>query len=135
MTVKIILAYTNSSLTGRELEFIQPGRYVLGRSGDCDIQLPNTLEFLDVSRQHCELDVVGPPVVRIRDLGSRNGTFVNGQRLRGASDFSSESEEAAWHTLNEGDELRLAGTVLRMGIIGGAKRVSKAESAHASAGR
>ena len=134
MTVKIILAYTNSSLTGRELELTQPGRYILGRSGSCDIQLPNTLEFLDVSRQHCVLDV-GPPEVRVRDLGSRNGTFVNGQRMMRPSEVSSASEEAAWHALNEGDELRLAGTALRVGIIGGSRRVSEAERAHASAGR
>src|SRR4051812_10556332 len=100
MTGKIILAYTNSSLTGRELELTQPGRYVLGRSGACDIQLPNTLEFLDISRQHCVLDV-GPPLVRVRDLGSRNGTFINGERIRRPSEFPGAAEEAAtWHALN-----------------------------------
>jgi phosphoserine phosphatase RsbU/P len=48
--------------------------YVIGRAGDCDLQLQS--EF--VSRHHCELlpDHRGQ-VVRIRDLGSQNGTFVN----------------------------------------------------------
>jgi len=115
MTGKIILAHTNSSLAGRELELTQPGRYVLGRSGACDIQLPNTLEFLDISRQHCVLDV-GPPLVRVRDLGSRNGTFLNGENI-GTGAGSPEAQTvslAAPRPLVEGDELRVGHHVFRV---------------------
>src|SRR5262249_58171684 len=127
MTVKIILAHTNGSLAGRELELTRPGQYVLGRSGDGDVQLPNTLEFGKVSRHHCALDV-SPPVVRVRDLDSRNGTFINGQNIGRPHTCSSGSGEVAWHTLNEGDTLRLAGTDLRVGIIGGSRRPGEADS-------
>lgn len=53
--------------------------YVIGRAGDCDLRLDS--EF--VSRHHCELllDHRGQ-VVRIRDLGSQNGTFVNEKAIR-----------------------------------------------------
>lgn len=33
-----------------------------------------------ISRRHCRLEVQ-PPTMRIRDLGSKNGTFVNGMDI------------------------------------------------------
>src|SRR5213079_3066521 len=52
-------------------------RIVLGRSGDVDVPLDST----KVSRQHAEL--FKDPFERwwVRDLGSRNGTRVNGVRI------------------------------------------------------
>jgi pSer/pThr/pTyr-binding forkhead associated (FHA) protein len=42
----------------------------------------NTLCISDpsLSREHCEIFAFGPEVI-VRDLGSRNGTFVDGRRL------------------------------------------------------
>lgn len=51
-------------------------RTLIGRSPDCDI----FLDDVTVSRRHAEI-VVGPSDVRIRDLGSLNGTFVNRRRI------------------------------------------------------
>ena len=34
----------------------------------------------DVSRQHCEIKVLGEDIT-VRDLGSANGTYVNGTRI------------------------------------------------------
>lgn len=48
--------------------------YTIGRAEDCDLRLRNRF----VSRHHCELIVDDRDhVVRVRDLGSQNGTFVN----------------------------------------------------------
>jgi serine/threonine-protein kinase len=47
----------------------------VGRASDCLIRLPSDLEYCIVSRHHCLLDIA-PPEVRVRDLGSLNGTFV-----------------------------------------------------------
>jgi CheY-like chemotaxis protein len=47
--------------------------FLLGRSDACDHMLPDPL----VSRKHCLLFLEGEEV-RVRDLGSRNGTFLNG---------------------------------------------------------
>lgn len=47
----------------------------IGRSGECEIQLHDA----EVSRVHARV-VPGPPPV-IEDLGSRNGTFVQGRRI------------------------------------------------------
>ena len=49
---------------------------VLGRESSCDITIPGT----HLSRRHAELAVKGP-VLKIRDLGSSNGTFVNSERV------------------------------------------------------
>ena len=47
---------------------------MIGRGEDCDLRLQNRF----VSRHHCELIVDDrDQVLRVRDLGSQNGTFVN----------------------------------------------------------
>lgn len=48
----------------------------IGRRQDCDFCLPLSM----VSRRHCEISV-SKDQVWVRDLGSRNGTFLNGQRI------------------------------------------------------
>jgi pSer/pThr/pTyr-binding forkhead associated (FHA) protein len=55
---------------------LEPGRHTLGRDPTCDIVLTE----VSISRRHAELRVDGR-IVHIRDLNSRNGTFVNGQRI------------------------------------------------------
>jgi pSer/pThr/pTyr-binding forkhead associated (FHA) protein len=50
---------------------------LLGRGTDCDLRLVDP----GVSRHHAELRVEGDQVVLV-DLGSTNGTFVNGQPVR-----------------------------------------------------
>jgi pSer/pThr/pTyr-binding forkhead associated (FHA) protein len=62
---------------GKSLAF-PSGEYVFGRGAECHIR-PNS-DW--VSRQHCMLRVT-PDGVFVRDLGSRNGTLVNGVRVIG----------------------------------------------------
>ena len=50
---------------------------VIGRAGAADLQLVDG----KVSREHCRLPVEGG-AVSIEDLGSQNGTFVNGEAIR-----------------------------------------------------
>ena len=49
---------------------------VIGRRQDCDLCVP----LMIVSRRHCEIDQEGDQLL-VRDLGSRNGTFLNGQQV------------------------------------------------------
>jgi predicted component of type VI protein secretion system len=60
---------------GKVLMF-PPGEYVFGRGSECHIR-PNS-DW--VSRQHCLLRVTAGGLY-VRDLGSRNGTLVNGARI------------------------------------------------------
>ena len=74
---------------------IQLGRdtLLLGRGADA----PGRLDFPGVSRQHAELFRQGP-LYGVRDLGSTNGTYLNGERIKSAA-------------LSEGDVLRVGDAV------------------------
>lgn len=52
------------------------GTHVVGRSAKAAVALDDDL----ASRRHAEVEV-DPETVRIRDLGSRNGVYVQGERL------------------------------------------------------
>ena len=52
------------------------GSVIVGRSRTCDLSLPGA----DASRRHAEILGTGKGF-RLRDLGSTNGTFVNGERV------------------------------------------------------
>lgn len=58
----------------RELQLV--GRIVVGRDPSCEISHDDAL----LSRRHAEF-VVERDAITVRDLGSRNGVFVNGARL------------------------------------------------------
>ncbi len=51
-------------------------RVLVGRVDECDIQTANRT----VSRRHCEFVYEGG-VIRLRDLGSTSGTYVNGSKI------------------------------------------------------
>ncbi len=65
---------------GRIFTFDQPDTFLIGRTDDSHLCLPEDRFF---SRHHCLLEV-NPPRCFMRDLGSTNGTFVNGQRVNEA---------------------------------------------------
>ena len=52
-------------------------RATLGRSSDADLQLVDA----KVSRLHCRFEVGDAGQVHVEDLGSQNGTYVNGVRI------------------------------------------------------
>jgi predicted component of type VI protein secretion system len=52
---------------------------IIGRREDCDLRIP----LGDVSRKHCRM-IREADSIRIEDLGSSNGTYVNGQRVQEA---------------------------------------------------
>jgi len=62
-------------LDGRRIPLTQPVT-VLGRSGDVDVPLDDA----GVSRRHAEIHV-GDGHAHVVDLGSTNGTFVDGERV------------------------------------------------------
>jgi pSer/pThr/pTyr-binding forkhead associated (FHA) protein len=50
---------------------------VIGRREDCDLRIP----LSDVSRKHCRIYTENGEL-RLQDLGSSNGTYLNGQRIQ-----------------------------------------------------
>jgi pSer/pThr/pTyr-binding forkhead associated (FHA) protein len=55
---------------------LRRGITVIGRQEDCDLSIP----IQSVSRKHCQLNYE-QGVLKIRDLGSRNGTYLNGKPI------------------------------------------------------
>lgn len=63
----------------REIDLRRKKRVLIGRGEDCDIKLVSDR----VSRHHCEA-VWHDGHFELRDLGSTNGTYLNGQRIHHA---------------------------------------------------
>lgn len=75
--MRVILRVLEGPYTGREFTFDQHDTFLIGRSDTAHLYLPEDRFF---SRHHCLLEIA-PPRCFLRDLGSTNGTFVNGQRV------------------------------------------------------
>jgi eukaryotic-like serine/threonine-protein kinase len=119
MLTRITLTATTGTQAGKELVLDKRGRYVIGRGDDCDICVSD--QWGSVSRHHCVL-TVEPPNVGVRDLGSRNGTFVNGELIGRRSpsdppDDASYDERFADFELNDGDLVRLGKIIFRVGML------------------
>jgi|TARA_B110001469_G_C9633789_1_gene317379 ABC-type multidrug transport system ATPase subunit len=56
----------------------------IGRNSDCDI----VLDSETVSRYHATIRDIGNGIFTIKDLGSRNGTFINGKKVKGVVKIS-----------------------------------------------
>jgi pSer/pThr/pTyr-binding forkhead associated (FHA) protein len=72
--MKARIRVVEGPLSGQTIEI--RSRLLVGREQDCDLCPP--CEF--VSRHHCVL-LLDNFALRIRDLGSKNGTFINGHRI------------------------------------------------------
>ena len=81
MAGKIILEVVSGPITGKVFSFENHDTFVFGRHLNCHARLPKDRL---VSRHHFILEV-NPPDARIRDLGSLNGTYVNGAKYGGRS--------------------------------------------------
>ncbi len=110
MPGKITLTITTGPKAGTIFLFKDHDTLLLGRARDCQVCLA---EDQQVSRHHFILEM-NPPDIRIRDLGSRHGTYVNGQRYGGRSKHETPSEgvghESLQVDLHNGDEIRVGKT-------------------------
>jgi eukaryotic-like serine/threonine-protein kinase len=84
---------------GRIFTFTQHDSFLIGRNPEAHLCLPEDRYF---SRNHCLLEI-NPPRSFLRDLGSTNGTFVNGQRVKEVF-------------LNNGDRIQCGETVLSVEV-------------------
>ena len=83
------LVSDSSWLAGKHFIIPSERGTVIGRGNQCDIVIPGT----HLSRRHVEINIEGNHL-RIKDLGSANGTYLNELRVDNA-------------TANNGDRLRL----------------------------
>jgi pSer/pThr/pTyr-binding forkhead associated (FHA) protein len=80
------LVFLAGPIAGRRYK-LQDGEYVIGRRSDCQIFVPD----MRVSRQHARLWRQGEDWA-LEDLGSNNGTFVNGVKLQQAATIKHDDE-------------------------------------------
>lgn len=89
---------------------------LLGRRKDCQICLP---EDAFISRHHLLLEV-NPPEIRLRDLGSLHGTYINGRKYGGRQKHESPAEGArhalTQMDLHDGDEIKTGQTTFLVRI-------------------
>lgn len=94
---------------------LSEGKFLIGREQDCHLRPNNEL----VSRHHCAF-TIDSFSVRVRDLGSTNGTFVNEEPVRGMT------------VLKAGDRVRV-GKLELVVVVDGHPAVDADETIHARA--
>jgi HD-GYP domain-containing protein (c-di-GMP phosphodiesterase class II) len=90
----LVLVVREGEQVGRVFTVSRGDRKTIGRAPECDIRLPDQ----GVSRRHCTIENVGA-VLRVVDLESANGSFINGQLMERGS-------------LGPGDQLAVGPTIL-----------------------
>jgi len=80
------LVFLAGPIAGRRYK-LGDGEYVIGRRSDCQVFVPD----MRVSRQHARLWRDGEGWT-LEDLGSNNGTYVNGVRLQGSTQLRNDDE-------------------------------------------
>lgn len=87
---RFVLRGVSGTVLGRS--FPLAGTATVGRAAECVLHLDDA----GLSRQHARL-IPGPDGVQVEDLGSTNGTFVNGRRIRSA--LAKGGDEIAFDTV------------------------------------
>lgn len=80
--MELTLKLLSGSSAGKEIK-IPVDKFFIGRADDCHLRPHSDL----ISRHHCAL-LIQDSVVAVRDFGSRNGTFVNTERVVGQRELA-----------------------------------------------
>lgn len=112
----VVLSVTRGPAKGKSFTFTEHDTFLFGRMEDCHARFPDDNQ---VSRHHFILEAC-PPKASLRDLGSLNGTYVNGKKWGGRKSGESP-EEGAKHQfpvvdLKDGDKITVGQTDLSVTI-------------------
>ena len=110
MSKTYALKFISGKYQGGEFPLRPGGEIVIGRSADLDMVLVEDM----VSRRHARIVVSGDSV-SLADLGSTNGTFVNGQRI-------TEAE------IKEGDRILIGTSILKLVELQAGSRTMDADA-------
>src|SRR5437588_6718194 len=98
--MRILLTVIAGPHQGLEFAFDRHDTFLVGRSQHAHFQLPAKDKYF--SRIHFMMEV-NPPQCRLIDMGSHNGTYVNGAAVLTAD-------------LKDGDQIRAGHTILRVQV-------------------
>ena len=108
------LRFISGKYQGGEFPLRMDREIVIGRSSDLDMVLVEDM----VSRKHAKISTQGNQIV-IQDLGSTNGTFVNGEKIKKVR-------------LKEGDRILIGTSIIKLvtadGMAGAVAPQSEAEA-------
>jgi len=93
---KLALRFISGKYKGGEFVLKPDAQVVIGRSSDLDVVLMEDM----VSRRHAFLTIQGE-TIHIRDNGSTNGTFVNGEKVSEA-------------VVNKGDRILIGTSIMKV---------------------
>jgi serine/threonine protein kinase len=117
MPGRVCLDVVAGPIQGRHFEFDAHDTFLFGRSPDCHAELAP--DDATASRHHFLLEV-NPPAARLRDLGSLNGTYVNGQKHggRAKNQTAEDAAQKVWPEVDirDGDLIRVGATVINVRI-------------------
>jgi predicted component of type VI protein secretion system len=118
MATSVRLTVLTGAQRNRKFCFCGPTQCQVGRALDCFVQLSGTDRDMLISRHHCQL-TIDPPLVQIGDLGSSNGTYVNGEMVDPIPKelAALPNSETAASVVNDGDVITVGGTTFRIDVL------------------
>lgn len=104
------LRFISGKYQGGEFPLPETGEIVVGRSSELDMVLVEDM----VSRRHAKITVTGGQIF-LQDLGSTNGSFVNGEKIKRAR-------------LNEGDRILIGTSIIKVVATDAPQNLSHAKA-------
>src|SRR4051794_17613032 len=104
------LRFISGKYQGGEFPLRMEREIVIGRSSDLDMVLVEDM----VSRKHAKISTMGNQIT-IQDLGSTNGTFVNGEKVKKMR-------------LKEGDRILVGTSIIKLVSVDAAAQATEAEA-------
>jgi pSer/pThr/pTyr-binding forkhead associated (FHA) protein len=116
----VFMEVREGNLRIKEISTNKAGQWLVGRCEDCDIRLLQGYGAGEIARHHCVFEIA-PPSVRVSDLGSMNGTFVNdkkiGPQAHSPKAAPEQSGDILWHNLYDGDIVQVGHTLIRIHVF------------------
>ena len=109
-TRSFALRFISGKYQGGEFPLPEDGEIVIGRSSELDMVLVEDM----VSRRHAKITATGGQIF-IQDLGSTNGSFVNGEKIKRAR-------------LSEGDRILIGTSIIKMVATEGPTSLREAQA-------
>src|SRR5258707_4669507 len=104
------LRFISGKYQGGEFPLRMEREIIVGRSSELDMVLVEDM----VSRKHAKITTTGDQIV-IQDLGSTNGTFVNGEKIKKVR-------------LKEGDRILIGTSIIKLVAVDSSQVVTEGEA-------
>lgn len=109
-TTSYALRFISGKYQGGEFPLRMDREIIVGRSSELDMVLVEDM----VSRKHAKITTSGDQII-IQDLGSTNGTFVNGEKIKKVR-------------LKEGDRILIGTSIIKLVPVDAAQVVTEGEA-------